>query len=451
MNLLILISLFVGLAKGIQNLHDKILVVERRVKENLGSGVESKYDSGPIKEYSFKMNRKSHSSYGSGIESKYSSKMGSYNHGSLRRGSTIIHDSGAKYGSYNRGSTSIHGSSAKRGSSNQSSNTARGSKHSSGSGSLFYSSKYIWHSSGATGSNPIHGSSKTHSYGAKSGAKGGSGSNKNIPYDIFAPTHSPTYWLPPIYSPPPPSHYPTNFQEIPTVPINFNQPIISGIEVPQIPLSFQIQQGANGWSKYPDSPSVSVVIKVAAKTVGLPESVVTNMKITKKNRRALATTVTITYDITTTPEIVGEKTQKAAYDILIYKLQIAVKNNNFSSELHKLGVQLNISSISFSEYVVYYPTMTPTVQQNVLLSGGIKNDIPVTESVLIGVGVLLALGIMVSFGFLWYKTKRENYTQKKVELIPEVYRPDSLARIINPMIDDIPRQTIRISFDHTYE
>ena len=260
----------------------------------------------------------------------------------------------------------------------------------------------------------------------------------------------PTYWLPPIYSPPPPSYYPTNIQNIPNIPINFNQPIISGIEVPQIPLSFQIQQGANGWSQYPDSPPViaSAVTKVAAKTAGLPESAVTNIKIAKKNRRSLVATVTITYDITTAPEMVGQKTQEAAYDMLVYKMQLAVKNNNFSSELHRLGVQLNISSISFSEYMVYYPTMTPTTQQNILLSGGTKNDAKTTESLLIGVGLLLAVGIIGSFGFLWYKTRKQHKsTQKEVELLPEVSRPESLARISNPMIDVIPNQTNRISVD----
>jgi hypothetical protein len=471
MNLLILfsISVFVGLAKGVRNLDDNEFVVERRVQSSGPYSGSSKYDSGPRTDYSLKMNRNSPSSYGSGVESKYSSKMGSYNHGSTvvhgslalnrgshSRGSTSIHGSGTKYGSYNRGSTTMHRSSTKYGSSNQGSNAARSSKHVSGSGSMFYSSKYIWHLSGAVGSNARHGSNRGSgpnggsSPNRGSGSKAGSGSSKSIPYDIFAPTMRPTYWLPPIYTPPPPTHNPTKFQAIPPVSINFNQPTISGIEVPQIPLSFQIQQGANGWSQYPDSPPLLAITKVAAKTAGVAESAVTNMKIAKKNRRSLASTVTITYDITTTPEIVGQKTQEAAYYMLVYKLQLAVKNNNFSSELHKLGVQLNISSISFSEYMVYYPTMTPTTQQNVLLSGGAKNDIPVTEPLLIGIGVLLAVGIMASFGFLWYKTRKQRKSNpKEVELIPEVERPSSLARISNPMIDVIPRQTNRISFDQT--
>jgi hypothetical protein len=473
MNLLILISVFVVSNAGIRNLDDKILVVERRVQSSGPYGGSIKYDSGPRTDYSLKINTKyknSPSSYGSGVESKYSSNTGSYN-----RGSTAMHGSSTKYGSsnhgstamhgsYNRGSNAMHGSSTKYGSSNH------GSKRGSGSGSIFYSSKYIWHSSGAVGSNrgsgPNRGSSLNsgsgpnkgsgHNRGSStnrgSGANAGSGSNNNRPYDIFAPTMRPTYWLPPIYTPPPPTHNPTKFQAIPPVSINFNQPDISGIEVPEIPLSFQIQQGANGWSQYPDSPPVLALTKVAAKTAGVAESAVTNMKIAKKNRRSLATTVTITYDITTTPETVGQKTQEAAYDMLVYKLQLAVKNNNFSSELYKLGVQLNISSISFSEYMVYYPTMTPTTQQNVLLSGGAKKDIPVTESLLIGVGVLLAVGLTASFGFLWYKTRKQHKSSpKEVELIHEVERPSSLARISNPMIDVIPRQTNRISFDQHNE
>jgi len=517
MNLLILFSLsvFIGLASGIQTLDGKILVVERRTQASGAYGGSSKYGSGPASDYSSKTNthyKRSPTSYGSGVESKYCTKMGSYKgslhfkkgynsathgsgamHGSYNHGSASIHNSykhgsGAthksdskygsyKHGSYNHGSTAVHGSGAthksdskygsyKHGSNAVHGSSTHGSKH--GSGSIFYSSKYIWHSSGAIGSNTRHGSSKMYSQpamsgingggGSKSGsgAKGGSGAKSSYrPYNLFAPTMMPTEALPPIWTPPPPTNFPTDTTNIPKIPLSFDKPTSGGIEVPQIPLSFQIQQGANGWSQYPDSPPVTNAITiVAAKIAGVAESAVTNMKIARKNRRSLSTAVTITYDITTTPESVGQKTQETTYDMLINKLQLAVKSNNFSMDLHKMGVLMNISSISFSEYTVFYPTMTPTIQQNVLTSGGATNNTNTTESLIIGIGLLLVLFTMGAFGVLLYRRHISKVNKKEVEIEPRpevsmVERPVSLARVSNPMIDVIPNQINRISFDHT--
>ena len=491
MNLLIFISVFIGLTTGIRTLDGKILVVERRVQSSGAYG-----GSGPGTDYSLKTNaeyRRSPTSYGSGVESKYSSKMGgsykggsqgkkaygssahgSYNHGSNANHRSPFHGSGAghgsgvthhqRYGSYKHGSNAEHGSGVARGSSRHGGST---SKHGAGSGSIFYSSKYIWHSSGAIGSNTRHGSSNIYSTGGKnsphrgsgpkagSSAKAGSGTKGSYkPYDLFAPTMMPTEALPPIWTPPPPTNFPTDTTNIPKIPLSFEKPTSGGIEVPQIPLSFQIQQGANGWSQYPDSPPVTnAVTKVAAKTAGVAESAVTNMKIARKNRRALSTAVTITYDITTTPESVGQKTQEATYYMLINKLQLSVKNKNFSTDLHKLGVPFNISSISFSEYAVFYPTMTPTVQQNVLTSGGVTNNNNTTEGLIIGIGLLLVIFTLGAFGVVLYRRhiSKVNKTEE-IEPRPEVSmvsRPISLARVSNPMIDIIPNQINRISFDHT--
>ena len=330
----------------------------------------------------------------------------------------------------------MHRSSAAQGSSTRSSNQ--------GSGPNFYSSKYIWHSSGAIGSNKYHGGS------------GKKGSDYNRQYNVFSPTRRPTESLPEVYKPPTPTFQPTVTLTVPELPLSFPSLMSSGnIQIPEIPLSFQIQQGANGWAQYPDSPPVTkAVTKVAAKTTGLKETDVTNMKIVRKNRRALSTAVTITYDITTTPESVGLKSQQATYDLLIYKLQLSVKNNNFSTELHKLGIQLNISSIGFSEYTVFYPTMTPTVKQNVLTSDGLKNGTPTIESVFICFGILLVLFIIGSFGLLLYRYHISKSTEKESEIQPRpevsmVDRPVSLARVSNPMIDVIPKQTNRISYDQT--
>lgn len=471
MNLLILFSLFVGLTTGIQSLDDKILVVERRTQDYGGS---YKYGSGAGADYSLKTNKEyriSPTSYGSGVESKYSSKTSSsYNRGShIKQGySSVAHDSGATHRSYGfsafhgyskHGSNAKYGSIAVHGSNNHGSgakhrSSVHGSKHGSGS---------IWHSSGA---DTRHGSYKMYSPGGNghhrgSGANGGCeargsrtrGTDDNIRYNLFSPTREPTESFPEVYKPPPPTNFPTDSSNFPKIKLSFNQPTSGGIEVPQIPLSFQIQQGANGWAQYPDSPPViKAITKVAAKTAGVTESAITNMKIERKSRRALSTAVTITYDITTTPETVGLKSQQATYDLLIYKLELSVKSNNFSSELQKLGIPLNISSISFSEYTVFYPTMTPTVQQNVLTSGGVKNDNNKTEGLIIGIGLLL-LFITGGFGVLWYRRNISKSNKKEVELEPRsensmVDRPMSLARVSNPMIDIIPNQTNRISVDH---
>lgn len=473
---IILIPIFFVLTSGSNK--NRILVVDRRTHSSGVYGGSLKYGSGTAADYSSKTNteyRRSPTSYGSGVESKYSSKIGSYNvkkgYGSAARGS-YNHGSSPIHKSYKYGSSATHRSNAKYGSNVVHGSNNHGSyKH--GSGSIFYSSKYIRHSSGAIGSNVKYGSSKMYSQTAMSGSNGrsgarGSGSNggsgtrgsyETRRYNLFSPTREPTESFPEVYQPPPPTNYPTDSSNFPKIKLSFEKPTnerSDGIEVPQIPLSFQIQQGANGWAQYPDSPPVTnAVTKVASKTVGLAESAVTNMKIARKNRRVLsnAVTVTITYDITTNPESVGLKSQEATYNLLIYKLKLSVKSNNFSMELHKMGVPLNISSISFSEYTVFYPTMTPTVQQNVLTSGGVKNDNNKTEGLIIGIGLLLLLFITGGFGVLWYRRNISKSNKKEVELEPRsensmVDRPMSLARVSNPMIDIIPNQTNRISFDH---
>jgi hypothetical protein len=269
------------------------------------------------------------------------------------------------------------------------------------------------------------------------------------PYDIFAPTMRPTEYLPPIYQPPPPTHYPTSYKSIPVIPIIFNQPTSEGIEVPQIPLSFQIEQGGNGWAQYPDSPPLEkAFIQVASKIAGIAASSITNMNIRKTSqRKLLATTkITVTYDIITTPASNGEKTQQETYYKIANQLALSVKNNNFSSELYRLGIKLNISSITFSDYAVFYPTLTPTSAVNLLSSSGVSDHSAVTDSLIIGVGILLVIGVLVVFGSLYLNKKSLQKNERDISLTEP---PTHLERVSNPMTDIIPDPLRRITILHT--
>jgi hypothetical protein len=265
----------------------------------------------------------------------------------------------------------------------------------------------------------------------------------------------PTEALPPVYQPPLPTYYPTSSANIPKIPLSFEKPTSEGIEVPQIPLSFQIEQGANGWPQYPDSPPLDSLplekafAQVAAKTAGLSASSITNMNVRKTSQRKLSATtkITVTYDIITTPASNEEKTQQETYYKIANKLALSVKNNNFSLDLHRLGIKLNISSIVFSNYEVFYPTLSPTSAVNVLSSSGASDHSSLTDSLIIGVGILLVIGVLVVFGSLYLNKK---LVQKKAakELSLTEPRPH-LERVSNPMTDIIPDPLRRITITHT--
>ena len=273
----------------------------------------------------------------------------------------------------------------------------------------------------------------------------------------------PTESLPEVYKPPPPTQFPTDSNKIPKIPFNFkdNPSTNDGIQVPQIPLSFQIQQGANGWSQYPDTPPILIAIKkIAAKTSGVSESDVTNMRLLKKNRRELLSEFTVIYNITTTPESIGEKTQEFTYYIIGNKLMTSVLNNSFSTELHEFGVLINTTTISFSQYVIYYPpTMSPTSKQYTLTSSGLNNNNDsIMQGIYVGIGALLAVGLICGVGALYlrHKQKLNNYSsnEKSNDISREVSmfkRPVLLAREINPLTDLIPDPLRRIQINHKNE
>jgi hypothetical protein len=391
--------------------------------------------------------KKSHASYGSGVESKYSTAGSGLNHGS-----NVMRGSNAKYGSgkVEYGSNAKYGSNVMRGSYKQCSRTSH---------------DYVF--SGTVSSSKT----KHYSYAIKvSGAHKGSGSyigsgphkgssskkGSNVPYNIFSPTMQPTEALPPIYEPPPPTYYPTLSTNIPKIPLSFEKPTNEGIEVPLIPLSFQIEQGANGWAQYPDSPPLDSLplekafAQVASKTAGVSANSIANMNVKKTTQRKLSETtkITVTYDIITTPASNGEKTQAETYYKIANKLALSVKNNNFSADLHRLGVTFNVSSIAFSNYAVFYPTLTPTSSVNVLSSSFTTSDTQnmTMEAVCIGLGIILILGLFGIFGVVYLKKKDAQKIKKEVSLTET---PVHLERVSNPMTDVIPDPLRRITITHT--
>ena len=288
-----------------------------RNKKYYGSGVESKYGSGVAlkRAYSSKNDysgihstRKPNSFKGSGIESKkeYSSK----------------HSYSSK-----REYSSKHGYSSK----------------SAGSGAQMYSIANIGIKSYSI--NFCTANQNTNKYSQKfSSKKTSTDNNFNRIYDIFAPTRRPTYALPPIYSPPMPTHKPTSF-----------------LEIPQLPITFHINQYGKLYIVV--SPITSIrVTKVISKIANLDKKYITNLKfqIVNINRRILTDSFVLSYNITI--PVLKTEDPKLIYDSIKNKLIDSVTNNTFNNFAHSEGVYLNISSISVEPYIVdeNYPTYQPT-------------------------------------------------------------------------------------------
>ena len=366
----------------------------------------------------------------SALSGKYSGK----NLGSMKyHGSTAMIRSGSKYGSI-----SHSGSGAKYGSISHSGSSAKyGSISHSGSGSKYGS---ISHS----GSIAKYGSI-SHS---GSGSKYGSGGHKSY-IGLFSPTQSPTETLPEIIRPPPPTYYPTvsNFHKIK---INLS-PVKTddSIEVPDIPVSFQIQQGTNGWSSYPNSHQLQPVLsKVVADISGLNEEALSNVVVLKSNiDRRLSISVIIEYTITTTPLDVGVKKPHLAYIKIANLLSNAAINRVLSSKMKEEFKHTNltfdgeITSIWFSNYNILYPTMAPT-QIQAINSLGKSDDVNKTSN-----NLYISMGCIFAFVFLmtFYYIKRSRDKLKSAQIIDVVSNvPNPVTRNISSMIEivDVHRDSI---------
>jgi hypothetical protein len=406
----------------------------------------------------------SRKSYGSGVESKYGSHTIGSKFSSNHDSYAIKGKSGApgKSGATGRsgatgksGATSGSGATGKSGATSGSGSTGRSvatgrSGATSGSGATGKSGAINY--SSATGrSGSINYSSSNSGTGAsgKSGINSGSGTKSSISYNIFSPTRQPTEAMLPIYQPPAPTYRPTKTMAIPKIPITFDNPTPTndGIVVPEIPLSFQIEQGADGWAKYPDTPSVySIFKKVSANTAGITEDSITNMHIENTNRRILLVSIhlRITYNITISPYSIGERTPIATYNKITNRLITSIKNNNFSTELLRFGLPINITFIHFSDYTVFsYPTQAPSINQNILSSSGINNNAMKTSDIIyISISCLVALGMFIALFAITKKYRNSLINQKS----GEISMTESLSRekVRNPMIDVIPKAAKRI-------
>ena len=399
---------------------------------------------------------------------KYSVKNG----GSMKyHGSTSHSGSGAKYGSTSGskyGSTSHSGSGSKYGSTS-------GAKYSStshsGSGSKYGST------SGAK-----YGSTSHSGSGAKYGSQKQSGHNSYI--SLFSPTQSPTETLPEVYRPPPPTHRPT-VSNFPKINIKLS-PVKTddSIEVPDLPVTFQIQQGTNGWSSYPNAPQVEPILsKIVADISGLNEDAISNVAIlhhctykspspsgaarfisgmatvpcafTRRERkgvksnigRRLSINVIIEYTITAAPLDVGVKKPHLAYLKIANLLYIAAINRTLSSKMKdgfehtNLTFNGEITSIAFSNYNILYPTMTPT-QMQVINSLGNADEVNKTTN-----NLYISMGCIFTFVFLaacyYIKISRDKHKlAQSTEVLSPVQNP--VTRNISSMIEiiDNPRDSI---------
>jgi len=430
-----------------------------------GSGVESKQTTSSYKG-SMKYGSQAGGSqvHGSHVYGSQDMKKQSHNlvqRGSMKYGSTAIKKHGSmKYGSQRHtGSTALYkgsgrhtGSTAiQKGSGRHSGSTAiqKGSGRHSGSNTK-YMSAYVF-STINYGSNknkyctkysgPSAKGSGTKGSGARgSGARGsgtkGSGARGSSPpspsniYNAFAPTYHPTEQLPEVYKPPPPTYYPTVKMTVPEIPglsKILNHPN-DDITIPQLSLSFQIKQGGNGWSSYPDPPAV--LTSAVSAVTGLNKKYIKDMRVSSQfNRRKLSSQFYFYYNITipiqnATPD---KNNQEKIYTAIVYSLQYSVVSGAFTDYFKNISLPINITSIAASPYIVVYPAK-PVVQSTTIESTNNKSD-PTLIYFYIVFGTLISVAGISTVAYFVYKKRNmknnaikfrdsiPNPIQKRIELV----------------------------------
>jgi hypothetical protein len=368
-------------------------------------------------------------------------------HGSTRHGSTAYVHSGSKHGSTRHGSTrhgstthgsglhknsgSKHGSGTKGHSGSNAKGHGGSTAHGSGAKGNHIFSAYVFsgakygssrHGSSRHESNPhtsvtykhsnhkgcgIHGSTK---YIHSGPSKYGSGTS------AFSPTLEPTESLPEVYSPPQPTFNPTESMKIniPNIQSVRNNP---DTHIPPLPLSFQINQGADGWSSYPDSPpNTKILTTVVSKIIKLEASSITNMKIhsDKIFNRVLyiyPTRIRFSYNITTTPIKIINNIPNELYYNITFRLKSAILDNTFNEELHNLGLNINITSIQISKYSLVYPESTS-------IDSTPKNDVTENNKFYITLGSIVLFGILTATTFLIYTNRKTSTDKNFIDDIP---------------------------------
>jgi hypothetical protein len=324
-----------------------------------------------------------HSNYGSGVESKHSSNLNSNGY-SATRGSVRNAGYSATRGSWKTGSNALF-TIANIGIHSYSINYCTFNKHSGKkmSGNIGYSGTTGQSGtkgySGATSQSGTKGysgpASKSGTKGysglaSKSGTKGYSGNIGSKKYfnddaHLFTPTRMPTEALPPIYSPPRPTYSPT-----------------SSLEIPQLPITFHINQ--HGKLYIVVSPITSIAVtKVISKIANLDKKYITNLKFesSHNNRRRLADSFTLSYNITI--PVLKNMDPSSIYQITKKNLIDSVANNTFNSLAHNEGVDLNVTSINVAPYIVdedyhiskptYKPSLMPISNSSVTSESNINS------------------------------------------------------------------------------
>jgi hypothetical protein len=340
----------------------------------------------------------------------------------------------SKYSVKNGGSMKYHGSTSHSGS---------GAKYGSGSGAKY-----------GSGSGSKYGSGSGAKYGSGSGAKYGSQkqSGHNSYISLFSPTQSPTETLPEVYRPPPPTHRPT-VSNFPKINIKLS-PVKTddSVEVPDIPVTFQIQQGTNGWSSYPNAPQVEPILsKVVADISGLNEDAISNVSILKSIiGRRLSINVIIEYTITASPLDVGVKKPHLAYIKIANLLYIAAINRTLSSKMKdgfehtNLTFDGEITSMKFSNYNILYPTMTPTQMQVINSLGNADEVNKTTNNLYISMGCIFTFVFLAACYYIKISIDKHKVAQS-VEVLSPVQNPitrniSSMIEIVDNHRDSIPKR-----------
>ena len=195
---------------------------------------------------------------------------------------------------------------------------------------------------------------------------------------------------------------PTTFIHVP--PINFLKDPVS-YEIPSLSLSFQIDQGADGWASYPNSPPVNnVLTSVVSKIINLDETHVTNLKIQSKNifdriLRDFSKIVHFTYNITI-PLQIKNNNPTQVYNNITNLLKNSIIDNKFNDQLHTLGLDMNVTSIKFSKYVIVYQ------QTKTLDSNKATNELTEVTKFYIGVFCLMAVGVLLICSYVIYNKNK---------------------------------------------
>jgi hypothetical protein len=360
--------------------------------------------------------------YGSVTKDNHSS--GKYKHSAFSHGSGRANKYGSSaQGKQYSGKTYGSGAQGKQYSGKTYGSGAQGKQYSGktyGSGARSYSTKT--YGSGAQGKQ----------YSGKTYGSGAQGKHYSLPFvNAFSPTLMPTESLPEVFHPPNPTYYPTAFIRIP---ITFNPEYT----IPSLPLSFQIRQGATGWSSYPDSPPNSMqncknILTVAvSKITELDESRITNMQVAHSNLRRLSNSlikIVFSYNITTLPVKIVNDLPNTMYYNITNLLKNAINDNTFNRYLHTLGLDMNITSIQISNYSVVYPI------ENAIESDGASNNTGSTIStqIYIGIGCISIIGILSTAGYFIYK-KRKIMSKTSEQEIPQIKR-NYIDVIPNPLLN----------------